>query len=131
VAINDPSQQVTPEMLGQVTFLSQRPAVAANAGEQQPLRIMAPRQLINDGDGGATIWVADVANGVARNASVQLGRAGDEQLVEITSGLTPTDKLIVAGRESLAERKRIRIAGEDPTIGALARVAAGAGQHAK
>ena len=43
------------------------------------------------------------------------GRAEDG-LVEITSGLQLTDKLIVAGRESVAEGTRVRVAGEDRTF---------------
>ena len=48
---------------------------------------------------------------------VEIGRAAaDGGLVEVLGGLTPTDKLIVGGRESLTEGARIRIAGEDTTM---------------
>jgi HlyD family secretion protein len=48
---------------------------------------------------------------------VQVGRAGTDQLVEVTQGLTALDKLIVAGREGLTDGTRIRITGGDRTLG--------------
>jgi RND family efflux transporter MFP subunit len=117
VAIQDPPAVITPEMLAQVTFVAPPEAVKRTASEQQPLRMLVPRQLVSGGDGGSTVWVADVEHGVAQQAQVQLGRAGTDQLVEVTSGLDPTDKLIVGGRESLVPGARIRIAGEDQSIG--------------
>jgi len=39
---------------------------------------------------------------------IGLGRQGD--LVEVTSGLTAADKVIVGGREGLVEGEKVRIA---------------------
>ena len=125
VAINDPAVVVTPEMLGQVTFLAAPQPVTADAGKQQPLRLLVPRQLVAGGEGGSTVWLADIARGVARQQTVELGRAGTDELVEIASGLNPTDKLIVGGRESLQDGARIRISAEDQSMGQSSRVAAG------
>lgn len=116
VAINDPPQVITPEMLGQVTFLAApQPATAEIAGEE-PLRLLVPRSLIEAEEGGSSIWVANPERGIAERRAVEVGRAGTDQLVEIASGLDPTSKLIVGGRESLAPGMRIRIAGEDRSL---------------
>jgi RND family efflux transporter MFP subunit len=120
VAINDPPGVITPEMLAQVTFIAPPQEVKSSAGEQQPLRLLVPRQLVLGGDGGTTIWVADVERSIARQELVQLGRAGTEQLVEVAKGLDPTSKLIVSGRESLVAGARIRVIGEDQSLGLTA-----------
>jgi multidrug efflux pump subunit AcrA (membrane-fusion protein) len=123
VAIHDPADVITPEMLGQVTFLAPRQASAASDEKQQPLRMMIPSQLVSGADSGSSVWVVDVTGKIARQVSIQLGRAKTDQLIEVTSGLTPTDKLVVGGRESLAEGSRVRIVGEDQLTGQSARVA--------
>lgn len=117
VAINDPPAMITPEMLGQVTFLAPPQATETAKTQQQPLRLLVPRSLLAGSGNTASLWVADFAKGVAHQQSVQLGRAGTEQLVEVTGGINPTDKLIVGGREALVEGARIRITGEDQSLG--------------
>jgi multidrug efflux pump subunit AcrA (membrane-fusion protein) len=116
VAINDPPQVITPEMLGQVTFLAAPQPVSAETAGEDPLRLLVPRSLVAAEEGGASIWVANPERGIAERRSVEVGRAGTDQLVEITSGLDPTSKLIVGGRESLAPGMRIRITGEDRSL---------------
>jgi len=113
VAINNPPAVIKPEMLGKVTFLAPpSPVVVEDEGES-PLRLFVPQSLVTTGEGGASVWVADLTESVAKRKSVEVGRgATDDGLVEITNGLQPTDKLIVAGRESVAEGSRVRVAGE-------------------
>lgn len=119
VAIDNPPVVITPEMLGQVTFLAPPQATKSAVADTEPLRLLVPRSLVVTVDGGgASLWVADALQSVARLQSVQLGKAGTDQLVEVTDGVDPTAKLIVAGRESLASGARIRITGEDPAFGA-------------
>jgi RND family efflux transporter MFP subunit len=116
VAITDPPAVITPEMLAQVTFIAPpQPSATVNADEP-PLRLLIPRLLVATTDGGESVWIADIATGAARQEIVQLGRAGTDQLVEVTHGLDPTSKLIVAGRESLKVGARIRVVGEDQTL---------------
>ena len=117
VAIDNPPLMITPEMLGQVTFLVAPQATETVKTKQQPLRLLIPRSLAIGSEASATVWVADFEKGAARQQTIQLGRAGTDQLVEVTGGLNPTDKLIVAGREALAEGSRIRISGEDQSLG--------------
>jgi multidrug efflux pump subunit AcrA (membrane-fusion protein) len=117
VAINDPPQVITPEMLGQVTFLAPpQPKTVADA-DQEPLRMLVPRSLVSSMESGASLWIVDAEQSVARLQAVQVGRAGTDQLVEITQGIDPTAKLIVGGRESLTNGDRVRIAGEDQSTG--------------
>jgi multidrug efflux pump subunit AcrA (membrane-fusion protein) len=117
VTIDDPPAVITPEMLAQVTFLAPPQAVESSEDKQEPLRLMIPRQLVIGGEGGSSVWLADFEHRVARQQQVQIGRAATEQLVEVASGLSPTDKLIVMGRESLSEGARIRVTSEDSSIG--------------
>lgn len=130
VAITNPPSVITPEMLGQVTFLAPPQAKSVAKAELQSLKLLIPRSLVSGTDGAASIWVADVEKKIAKQQSVQLGRAGTDQLVEVMSGVQPTDKLIVTGRESLSEGTRIRIAGEDQSLGMAAGVLSKASQTA-
>lgn len=118
VAIDNPPPVIKPDMLVQVTFL----APAASAGQQkQPAeamtRIAAPRVLLEGSGERASLWVADTAAGTARRHEVVLGRPISQQLVEVKSGLSIGDRLIVQGREQLREGQRIRVTGEDPVLG--------------
>jgi hypothetical protein len=116
VAIKDPPQVITPEMLGQVTFLAPPRPVTADIAGEEPLRLLVPRSLVTTDDSGSFVWVADAELGIAARKSVELGRAGTDQHVEISAGLDPTSKLVVGGRESLMAGTRIRIIGEDKSF---------------
>jgi RND family efflux transporter MFP subunit len=112
VALDDPPDVLRPEMLAQVTFLAPpRPAGAALTA-REIAHLLVPRQLVD----GNRVWIADRVTGRARQRVVELGPAvGD--LVVVMSGLAGSDKLIAGGREGLREGQRIRITGEDETMG--------------
>jgi RND family efflux transporter MFP subunit len=116
VAIDEPPHLLRPDMLVQVTFLAM-PTASAAAKKEDLLRIVIPRQLVEASDGGAHVWVADLVQRTARRRAVQLGTATANDLVEVVEGLTPTDKLIVSGREGLREGERIAVTGEDAALG--------------
>ena len=117
VSIDDPPAVIKPEMLVQVVFLApQRPESESKKG-QDPLRLLIPREVVEKTDDGAVVWIADGSAGVARRKTVKLGQAGTDQLVEVREGLSALDKIIVGGREGLTEAIRIRVTGEDQTIG--------------
>lgn len=114
VAVIDPPAVIKPEMLAKVTFLA--PPSPASEGDEpaSPLRLFVPQSLITQSENGTSVWVANLSSGTASRREVKVGQAAAEGgLVEVISGLTPTDKLIVGGRESLTEGIRVRIAGED------------------
>jgi RND family efflux transporter MFP subunit len=114
VAVKDPPSTLKPDMLCQVTFLAQpRKRSASLAGTR---RLLVPRSLIEPSGDGARIWVANLLGGTARLRTVRLGlSAGD--LVEVSSGVDLTDRLIVGGRDGLKDGDRIRVVGEDETLG--------------
>ncbi len=116
VSIKSPSALLKPDMLSQVTFVApEQPR--GTTGAESPLRLLVPRQLIDQSSGEAATWVADRERRAARRQPVRLGRAGTADLIEVVEGLTATDKLIVSGREDLKDGQRIRITGEEPSLG--------------
>ncbi|QDT17168.1 efflux RND transporter periplasmic adaptor subunit [Alienimonas californiensis] len=111
VALENPPPAVRPEMLVKATFLAP-PSDEESVGEEQRERLLVPRRLV-EGEGDArSVWLAAAGN-VARRQPVTLGEAGTEELIEVSDGLRPTDKLLVAGREGLEDGDRIEITGED------------------
>lgn len=117
VAIDEPPSVIKPEMLAQVTFLAPEQPGKKSEGESDPMRLLVAKELVETGEGGSTVWIADSARGIARRQSVQLGPAGTEQLIEVTTGVTALDKLIAGGREGLKSGDRIRVTGEDRVLG--------------
>ncbi len=116
VSIDDPPALVKPEMLVQVTFLA--PANAQSPKAAAPvMRLFVPNQLIEREEDKAYVWVADQTAGVARRREVRLGAASDGELAEVASGLSMSDRLIVSGREGLADGGAIRVTGDDATFG--------------
>lgn len=111
VTIDDPPDRVKPEMLVSVTFLAPK-SDAPDTSKSQKMRIFVPRSLVESGEHGNAVWIADLSAGVARYKSVQLGAALPGDLVEV-EGLTPADKLIVGGREAVTDGARIRVTGEE------------------
>ncbi|MBI1903396.1 MAG: efflux RND transporter periplasmic adaptor subunit [Planctomycetia bacterium] len=104
-----------PDMLMDVTFLAaERPAGTAKPTEQT--RIFVPTQLVEVGEDGSYVWVADQTAGVARHVKIQTGRKSGE-LIEVASGLQMTSRLIVEGRNGLKEGQRIRVTRDDPSLG--------------
>ena len=75
VAINDPPDMITPEMLGQVTFLAAPQPADTVKTKQQPLRSAGPAIARRRPEGSASIWVADFERRRPRQ-TIQLGRAG-------------------------------------------------------
>jgi hypothetical protein len=116
VAVARPPAALRPEMLCQVTFLAPPRRDGPAPGGNEPYRLLVPRQLIDTSGDRPRLWLADRLSGTARLRTVELGQAAGE-LVEVASGLAPTDKLIVAGREGLRDGARVRVVGEDETLG--------------
>lgn len=116
VAVDDPPPTIRPEMLVTATFLAPPQASSQEDESQEYDRLLIPRQLLESGDAGSTVWIVD-ANGTARRQPIELGQAGTDELVEAVKGLRPTDKLITSGQRGLEPGARVRIVGEDATIG--------------
>ena len=117
VAIIQPPAVIKPEMLVQVSFLAPETLSSEASKTSDPLRQLVPRELVMTSSSGSSVWIADLAQSSARLRSVELGKAGTDLLVEVTKGLTPTDKLIVTGRDELSDGQRIRVMSEDRSLG--------------
>ena len=112
IAIKSPPSVLKPEMLVEVDFLA---PPNPNAGQEssEELKILVPLPLVQADAGGAVVWIADQAAGVARMKSVQMGAGARGNLVEV-EGLTPADKVIASNHAMLEDGARIRITGEEP-----------------
>lgn len=117
VAVKDPPSDLKPDMLTRVTFLAAPDPTSENASSER-LRLLVPAQLVESREGVSRLWVADQATGQARARTVKVGQqASRGDLVEVLEGLTEWDKLIVGGRDGLADGVRIVVTGEDTTLG--------------
>ena len=115
VEIPDPPPVFRPEMLVDVTFL----AVQTPERESEPtkdLKLYVLQQLIHQDDGASFVWLADQSDGVARKTPIQTGATGADDLVEVTSGLTISSRIIAAGSDSLEDGDRIQVS-EDISLG--------------
>jgi len=112
VAINDPPPVFKPDMLVDVTFLAAEEPESESAGDEQ-LRLLIPNDLVERGEGGKFVWVADQDAGIARRVAVETGSVGSNGLVEVTRGLNAASRLITSGRQQLSDGDRIRVTGED------------------
>lgn len=115
LAIDDPPAVLKPDMLVQVTFLA--PPRPAGDASHPPLRLLAPREVIQSDGNEATAWIADQVTNTAVLRRLTAGATTSDGLVEIRSGLNVGDRLIASGRESLQTGDRIRITGPDTTLG--------------
>lgn len=113
-----PQEVLRPGMIASVRIFSPLREASATLASGETLQIWVPRKLVLDEDGQAAVWVVDQAANRAVIRRITLGRdysRGDaDALVEVTAGLHPSDKLIVAGRENLRPGQRIRVTGEEP-----------------
>lgn len=115
VSIESPPGVLKPEMLVDVMFLA--PESEAPQGATEEYRLFVPRPLVEAGEHGSAVWVADLANGVAKRVPVTLGELHTPELVEVAQGLTAASRLIATGREGLQDGLRIAVTGEDPAVG--------------
>lgn len=114
VAIEDSPEVIKPEMLVDVTFLAPDRSNTTNTSTES-VHLFIPKNLVRQEGDGSFVWVADQHQGIARKTSVQTGNRGSRNLIEITSGLTETSKLISSPTDQLRDQSRIRVTGEDQT----------------
>jgi len=117
VEIPVPPPVFKPEMLVDVTFLApEQPKATGTPAEE--LKLYVPQQLLRRERDESFVWVADRSEGVARKTKVETGAVGSGGLVEITSGLTVSSRIIARGGDGLQDGDRIHIAEEDISSGA-------------
>jgi HlyD family secretion protein len=117
VSIDNPLRVIRPEMLAEVTFIAPPQLTAEIDGQKEEIRLLVPKALVQKSEGGAWVWAIDPSSDIARKRTIQLGRADTKDLVEVVQGLSALDKLVVSGREALTEGDRVRITGDDPSLG--------------
>ena len=116
VSVDNPPAVLKPEMLVDVTFLAPETESADDEPPEQ-FRLFVPQSLIQREGDAAFVWVADIAEQVARRQRVAVGTSQTSSFVEITDGLTAASRLIASGRERLEEGDRILVTGEEEVTG--------------
>ena len=116
VEIPDPPEVFKPEMLVDVTFLAPARSGLAEKPPQQ-VRIYLPQQLIHSDELGSFVWVADQSESAARKTDVKLGAVASNGLVEITTGLNVSSRVISGAIEGLRDGERIHVSREDTSLG--------------
>ncbi len=115
VSIDNPPEVMKPEMLVDVTFLAPDAESPAEENAEQ-YRLFVPRSLVQmDGD-RPVVWVADVAEQIARRQQVTLSDQPSGSFVEVTSGLTAASRIIASGYDDLEDGDRIRITDEAAAV---------------
>jgi RND family efflux transporter MFP subunit len=98
---------VLPEMGVRVRFFAGEAQPGAAAVETAE-KLVVPKAAVHSGPGGSFVWV--VSDGEARKRAVGVGAAAGEQ-IEITSGLSAGDQVVVRGVERLTgETAKVRLA---------------------
>ncbi|MCP4480355.1 MAG: HlyD family efflux transporter periplasmic adaptor subunit [Planctomycetaceae bacterium] len=111
VAIDDPPGFFKPEMLVDVTFLSPKQGENQDASKQELTLLILENLIFNEG-GTSFVWVANQTTGVAEKTEVELGKRGNDGMVEILSGLDIGSRLISRGGDDLLDGQRVKVTGE-------------------
>jgi HlyD family secretion protein len=112
VAIDNPPPVFKPEMLVDVTFLAPKPPTAER---DEVIGLFVPPQVVERGEDGTFLWLADQSEGVARKIPVVVGAVGSGDLVEVRGeGLTVGSRIIARGSEGLENGAKIRVVSEEP-----------------
>ncbi|MDA7905279.1 efflux RND transporter periplasmic adaptor subunit [bacterium] len=111
VAIDSPPGFFKPEMLVDVTFLAPKQVVDQDASQQE-LSLLISENLIFSENGNSFVWVANQARGVAEKTEIELGKRGNDEMVEILSGLDIGSRLISGAVDGLENGDRIKVTGE-------------------
>jgi HlyD family secretion protein len=103
VKVEDPNEQLRPEMNARVNFLSDKPA---NSENRSVLRVLVPKLAVVQRDGGAFVFVVK-GNRVEQRTI----RAGDESgdAVYVLDGLSGNETIAVTGVEKLRDGDRVKV----------------------
>ena len=106
VAILDRDPRILPEMGAKVEFAGSGDGAAAATGA--PRRVLIPGAAIVSSADGARVWIVENARAVSR--AVEPGPARGAQ-VEIRSGLTGGESVILAVPAGMKDGTRVRVRG--------------------
>ncbi len=111
VAIEQPDDLLTPEVLARVKFHAPAGEPGAPAADSTAERLYVPAGLVSGGPETGVVFVVDAAAGAARRREVSLGgRRGG--WVQVREGLRPGDRLVAADPSGLTDGERVRVRGE-------------------
>jgi len=114
VAIETLEEVIKPEMLVDVTFLAGEGdggAVSASSTD-----IFVPRKhLLEDGQ-GTFVWTVSADGSRAQRSDLATASPSGGSLVRITSGLSPSSRIIVSPPQGLKAGDRVKITGEQPPV---------------
>ena len=95
--------RILPDMGVKVAFMSQTPVGAAPVPAAKP-RLVVPRRAVRSLNGQDVVFL--VRDGTAVRRAVQLGPTEGDQ-IEVASGLTAGDRVIVDGPKDLADGRKV------------------------
>lgn len=105
VAIDEKDSRIMPEMAAKVVFLDETPDPAAPI---EPRRVTAPAAAVVTRGSATNVWVVD--KDMTKSVAVKTGaKIGSE--IEITSGLSGGEKVVVSPPGGLRDGQTVRVAG--------------------
>ncbi len=116
VAIDEPPAGIRPEMLASASFISVASDSKDSSSRSEKLSLYVPPELVQSNDGVKFVWIVDT-NSRAIRRSVVIGPIRPGNLVEVSDGLFPTDRLIASGYDSLRQNSKVDVRGEHETLG--------------
>jgi HlyD family secretion protein len=103
VKVENPNEQLRPEMNARVNFLSEKPVSGEN---RSVARIMVPKQAVVQKDGNTSVFV--VKGNKVEQRTIRLGdENGDSRYV--LDGLSGNETVAVAGVDKLRDGDRVKI----------------------
>ena len=101
VQIEQPDEQLWPDMSARITFLERAPATAGRA-------VLIPRSAVQTENGASSAWVVD-GDRVRRTALTLGGEFGDH--VQVTAGLGGDERVVVGGTTALRDGMAVHVTG--------------------
>ena len=109
VALENPTEELKPEMLARIKFLG---PVTINTEAAPPLSVYVPERLLQERTGAsAQVWLVTVESN-AELRDITLGAGRQEDWVEVVSGLNLGDTVIGDPMSGLEEGQKVHVAGE-------------------
>lgn len=107
VLITDPTPALKPEMLARVRLMAATEPGAPSAGG---LDLMVPQSALTDAaDNAASVWLIDQRTSTVSRRAITLTGARIDDHVQVASGLSPGDRIVVDPTPALREGTRVRV----------------------
>ncbi len=98
VQLDNPGGQLKPGMFVEATVVAER----------RENVVVAPRSAVTERNGAPVVFVLKGQQVARRDVTLGLG---DDEIVEVRSGLASGDRVVVQGLETLADGARVRVTG--------------------